>query len=50
MSLLSGFIITGGGKLTIELSVHIDLGPVSIEALQLTLQPAADQIQCPAPA
>ena len=43
MSLLSGFIITGGGKLTIELSVHIDLGPVSIQALQLTLQPAADK-------
>src|SRR5262249_34727491 len=43
MSLLSGFIITGGGKLTIELSVHIDLGPVAIQALQLTLQPAADQ-------
>ncbi|MDB6103052.1 MAG: hypothetical protein JWO52_3051 [Gammaproteobacteria bacterium] len=43
MSLLSGFIITGGGKLTIELSVHIDLGPVAIQALQLTLQPAADK-------
>lgn len=43
MSLLSGFIITGGGKLTIELSVHIDLGPVAIEALQLSLQPAADK-------
>ena len=45
MSLLYGFIITGGGKLTIELSVSIDLGPVSIQALQLTLQPAADQFQ-----
>jgi hypothetical protein len=45
MSLLSGFIITGGGKLTIELSVSIDLGPVSIQALQLTLQAAADQFQ-----
>jgi hypothetical protein len=45
MGLLSGFIITGGGKLTIELSVSIDLGPVSIQALQLTLQPAADQFQ-----
>lgn len=43
MSLLSGFIITGGGKLTIELSVHIDLGPVAIQALQLTLEPAADK-------
>jgi hypothetical protein len=43
ISLLSGFIITGGGKLTIELSVHIDLGPVAIQALQLTLQPAADK-------
>jgi len=45
MSLLSGFIITGGGKLTIELSISIDLGPVSLQALQLTLQPAADQFQ-----
>jgi hypothetical protein len=43
MSLLSGFIITGGGKLAIELSVHIDLGPIAIQALQLTLQPAADK-------
>ena len=45
MSLLSGFIITGGGKLTIELSVSIALGPVSIQALQLTLAPAADQFR-----
>jgi len=45
MSLLSGFLITGGGKLTIELSISIDLGPVSLQALQLTLQPAADQFQ-----
>ena len=45
MSLLSGFTITGGGKLTIELSVSIDLGPVSIDALQLTLAPAAEQFQ-----
>ena len=43
MSLLSGFIITGGGKLTIELSVHIDVGPVAIQALQLNVQPAADK-------
>jgi hypothetical protein len=43
MSLLQGFTITGGGKLTIELSVHIDLGPIAIQALQLSLQPAADK-------
>jgi hypothetical protein len=43
MSLLSGFSITGGGKLAIELSVHIDLGPVAVEGLQLSLQPAADK-------
>jgi hypothetical protein len=42
MSLLSGFTITGGGNLAIELSVHIDLGPISIQGLQLTLGPAAD--------
>jgi hypothetical protein len=45
MSLLSGFVVTGGGKLAIELSVHIDLGPVAIQALQLALGPAADQFQ-----
>jgi hypothetical protein len=45
MSLLSGFIVTGGGKLEIELSVHVDLGPISLEALQLTLQPAADKFK-----
>ena len=43
MSLLSGFVVTGGGKLAIELSVHIDIGPVSIHSLQLTLAPAADR-------
>jgi hypothetical protein len=43
MSLLTGFSITGGGKFTIELSVPIDLGPVAIQALQLSLQPAADK-------
>lgn len=43
MSLLSGFYVTGGGKLTIELPVHIDLGPIGIQALQLTLAPAADK-------
>jgi len=42
MSLLSGFTITGGGNLAIELSVHIDLGPISIQGLQLSLGPAAD--------
>src|SRR5207245_11683781 len=44
MSLLQGFIITGGGELTIELSVHIDLGPIGIQALQLTLHHAADNL------
>jgi hypothetical protein len=45
MGLLSGFYVTGGGKLAIELSVHIDLGPVAIEALQLSLEPAADKFK-----
>jgi hypothetical protein len=45
MGLLSGFYITGGGKLAIELSVHIDLGPVAIEALQLSLEPTADKFK-----
>ena len=45
MGLLSGFYITGGGKLAIELSVHIDLGPVAIEALQLSLEPADDKFK-----
>jgi len=41
-SLLSGFSITGGGQLSIELGVHLDLGPVSIDSMTLTLEPAAD--------
>ena len=45
MSLLSGFNVTGGGKLNIELSVHIDLGPISLSALQLALEPAADKFK-----
>ena len=45
MGLLSGFYVTGGGKLAIELSVHIDLGPVAIEALQLSLEPTADKFK-----
>ena len=44
VSLLSGFTFRGGAKLALELSTHIDLGPVKIEGLRLTLAPTNEQI------
>ncbi|SHM62087.1 hypothetical protein SAMN05444266_109220 [Chitinophaga jiangningensis] len=43
-SLLHGFTIRGGAQLAIELAVHIDLGPLSINSLRLTLKPTGEQI------
>lgn len=43
-TLLSGFIFRGGAKLALEMSVHIDLGPVKIEGLRLALGPANNQL------
>ncbi len=44
MTLLTGFTFKGGAKLALELSTHLDLGPVHIEALRLALALAGDQI------
>jgi hypothetical protein len=41
-SLQSGFSLHGGGKLALELGTHIDLPPVSVDALRFALQPADD--------
>lgn len=40
-SLLNGFTFRGGARLAIELPTHIDLGPLKIEGLRLTLTPSA---------
>ena len=42
-SLLHGFSISGGAQFAIDLPVHIELGPVAINGLRITLAPAADQ-------
>jgi hypothetical protein len=44
MSLLSGFTFRGGAKVTVDVPVHLDLGPLSIQGLRLALVPAADKI------
>ncbi|HEX8149787.1 MAG TPA: DUF6603 domain-containing protein [Pyrinomonadaceae bacterium] len=43
-SLLSGFTFRGGGRLALELTTHIELGPLKIEGLRFTLAPAADRL------
>ncbi|HWJ90663.1 MAG TPA: DUF6603 domain-containing protein [Flavisolibacter sp.] len=43
-SLLKGFTITGGAKLAIELAVHIDIGPVSINGLRISMEPKSDRL------
>lgn len=44
LSLLHGFIISGGAQLAIEVPVHIDLGPLSIQGLRIALAPQAGQL------
>ena len=44
LSLLHGFTIRGGAKLAIEVPVHIDLGPLSINGLRIALAPEADRL------
>ena len=41
-SLLNGFYLRGGAKFTLDFAVHIDLGPLNISGMQLTLEPAND--------
>ena len=44
MTLLDGFTIQGSGQLAVDVSSHVDLGPVRIERLRLALAPADDRI------
>ena len=44
MTLLNGFTIQGSGQLAVDVSSHVDLGPVRIERLRLALTPAGDRI------
>jgi hypothetical protein len=44
ITLLSGFTFRGGANLAIDLPTHIDLGPIKINGLRLTLRPAGDRI------
>lgn len=44
-SLLNGFYLQGNAKLAIELAVHIDLGPISIQGLRFELAPSGEQLQ-----
>ena len=45
ITLLTGFTFKGGGQLALELSTHIDLGPLQIDSLRLALRPADDRIE-----
>ena len=44
MTLLTGFTVQGSGQLAVDVSTHVDLGPVQIDSLRLALAPADDQI------
>jgi hypothetical protein len=44
MTLLSGFTFKGGAKLALELRTHVDLGPVKVDGLRLSLEPADDHV------
>lgn len=45
ISLLNGFSISGGAQFAIDLPVHLELGPVAINGLRITLAPAADKFK-----
>jgi hypothetical protein len=44
MTLLTGFTFSGGASLALEIPTHIQLGPITIQALRFALLPASDQI------
>lgn len=44
MTLLTGFTFSGGANLALEIPTHIQLGPVTIQALRFALSPASDHI------
>ena len=43
MTLLTGLTVQGSGQLAVDVSTHVDLGPVQIDSLRLALAPADDQ-------
>jgi hypothetical protein len=44
-SLLNGFSISGGGKFSIDLPVHIELGPIAINGLTIGLAPDNEKLK-----
>jgi len=45
LTLLTGFTFSGGASLAIEIPTHVELGPVTLQALRLALAPAEDHIR-----
>ncbi|MFC5412203.1 DUF6603 domain-containing protein [Larkinella bovis] len=44
-SLLNGFTISGGAKFGIDLPVHLELGPVSVNGLAIAIAPETNQFK-----
>jgi hypothetical protein len=44
-SLINGFAVSGGAKFSIDLPVHLELGPVSVNGLKLSLAPDSGQFK-----
>jgi hypothetical protein len=43
-SLLRGFTFRGGGQLAVDISAHVELGPIEVQGLRLALAPSATDI------
>src|SRR5260221_1219962 len=41
LSLSSGFTFRGGGKLALDIAIHLDVGAVKVDSLRLALQPTS---------
>jgi hypothetical protein len=44
-SLLNGFYLRGGAKFSLEFPLHIDLGPLHLTSMQLTMAPEVDRFR-----
>jgi hypothetical protein len=44
MTLLNGFTVQGSGQLAVDVSTHLDLGPVRVDSLRLAIAPSAEEI------
>lgn len=44
-SLLNGFYLRGGAKFELDFAVHIDLGPLHLNGMKFTLEPANDHFK-----